>query len=309
MVEDQNNGQFGGQTGGSAAPPRRAGRRLLLALVLLLIIAGGLLAAAWQIPAAQRHMLALLGQRNEPVRQVMAPPAPAAAPSAPATSAPLAATQAQAAQTSLDTRLAIMEERLSRLDVQAEAASGNAARAEGLLVAFAARRALDRGAQLGFLEDQLRLRFADAQPNAVNTLVDAASKPVTLDTLYAQLDALAPKLTGEAPAEDNWGWLKQEVSALFIIRHQAAGSTRPADRLARAKLLLAAGKIGEAINEVERLPGASAANDWMASARRYDGVQRALDLIETTALLDTSRLKDSAGANVEQPSPFSGPAT
>ena len=73
--------------------------------------------------------------------------------------------------------------------------------------------------------------------------------------------------------------------------------------------MLAAGKIGEAINEVERLPGASAANDWMASARRYDGVQRALDLIETTALLDTSRLKDSAGAKVEQPSPFSGPAT
>jgi hypothetical protein len=38
-----------------------------------------------------------------------------------------------------------LEERLALLDLQSRAAVGNADRAEGLLVAFAARRALDRG--------------------------------------------------------------------------------------------------------------------------------------------------------------------
>lgn len=294
------------------APPRRAGRRLLIALVLLLLIAGGSLAAAWQFPAAKRHVLDLLGLHGEPARQVMAPASPVAPSSAPVASQQPA--QAQAAQppqasSTVDARLAIMEDRLARLDLQAEAASGNAARAEGLLIAFAARRALDRGAQLGFLEEQLRLRFADAQPNSVRTLIEASSAPVTLDSLYAQLDALGPALTGTAPAGDNWSWIKQEISNLFVIRHQSGSPTRPDDRLARAKLLLAAGKVEEAIGEVERLPGAAKAKDWSAAARRYDAVQRALDLVETTALLDTSRLKDSSGQKVEQPSPFAGPAT
>ena len=294
------------------AAPRRTGRRLLLALVLLLLVVGGILAAAWQVPAAQRQLLAWVGREPLPERLVQAPAAPSSpvpsadVPPAPAPGAPTLVQQLPAG--SLDARLALMEERLARLDIEADAASGNAARAEGLLIAFAARRALDRGAPLGFLEDQLRLRFADAQPNAVQTLMDASGKPVTLDSLYAQLDALAPKLTGAAPADDSWSWVKREVSNLFIIRHQSGSPIRPEDRLARAKLLLAAGKIGEAIGEVERLPGAVAAGEWIIAARRYDTVQRALDLIETTALLDSRRLKNAEGAKVEQPSPFEGPA-
>ena len=46
------------------------------------------------------------------------------------------------------------EQRLSRIDLQATAASGNAARAEGLLIAFAARRMIDKGEPLGFLEER-----------------------------------------------------------------------------------------------------------------------------------------------------------
>ena len=300
-----------GQTGVQLGAPRRSGRRLLIALLLLLLIVGGALAAAWQFPAAQRRMLALVGLEPKPVRLVQAPgqpqsPMPQLGTSAVSPIAPVPVPTLSPG--SLDARLALLEERLARLDVQADAASGNAARAEGLLIAFAARRALDRGAPLGFLEDQLRLRFADAQPNAVQTLVDAATKPVTLDSLYAQLDALAPKLTGSAPAGDSWAWIRQEVSNLFIIRHQSGAPIRPEDRLARAKLLLAAGKIGEAINELERLPGAGAAGEWTVSARRYDTVQRALDLVETTALLDSHRLKNAQGAPVDQPSPLSAPA-
>ncbi len=300
--------QISAQPGAQSAAPRRSGRRLLVALGLLLLILGGIVWAAWQFPSAQRQLRDLAGLSAEPTRQVLAPvaqPSAIAGPAAPSGAPPLVQ---QLPPGSLDARIALLEQRLARLDIEADAASGNAARAEGLLIAFAARRALDRGAPLGFLEDQLRLRFADAQPNAVQTLIDAAARPVTLDSLYAQLDGFAPKLTGSAPAADSWSWIQREFSNLFIIRHQSGAPIRPEDRLGRAKLLLAAGKTGEAIVEVERLPGAAAAKEWTAAARRYDTVQRALDLVETTALLDSHRLKDAQGANVEQPSPLAGPA-
>ena len=63
----------------------------------------------------------------------------------------------------LDVRVAELENRLSLINVQAQEASGNAGRAEGLLIAFAARRALDRASALGYLEGQLQLRFGAAQ--------------------------------------------------------------------------------------------------------------------------------------------------
>ena len=301
---------------GQLAPPRRTGRRLFVALLVLLLIAGGTLAAAWRYPAVQRELAALFGLGADPERLVQAtsPAAPQPAPSGPASghaqSAVLAAAPAtaQLPAGSMDARLALLEERLARLDLQARAASGNAARAEGLLIAYAARRTLDRGAPLGYLEDQLRLRFADAQPNAVQTLIAAANAPVTLDSLYAQLDALTPALTGAVPQSDSWTRIRNELAGLFIIRHQSAASNRPEERLARARLMLAAGKTGEAVSEVERLPGAREAQPWIAAARRYDAVQRALDLIETTAMLDPHRLKDGKGSAVDQPSPLAGPA-
>lgn len=302
-------------------PLRRTGRRLTLAVVLLLLIVSGLLAAAWRYPSVQRELAALIGLRTTPDRMVLA--LPGASPQAPPDSGstmstpgqpqfaappPAALAPAIPADTGgINARLALMEQRLARLDIEAEAASGNTARAEGLLVAYAARRTLDRGAPLGYLEDQLRLRFADAQPNAVQTLTDAASAPVTLDSLYAQLEALGPGLTGAAPQADSWNWFRSELAGLFVIRHQSAAASSPEERFARAKLMLAAGKTGEAVSEVESLPGARDAQSWIVSARRYDAVQRALDLIETTAMLDPYRLKDGHGSAVKQPSPLAGP--
>lgn len=297
-----------------AAPaPRRTGRRLLVALLLLLLILGGTVFAVWRIPALQDRIAGLVGLGAEPApapeRAVLAmptftPPPPLPVTGTVETPAPIVAALPA---TGVDVRLVELEQRLARLDIKAEAASGNAARAEGLLIAYAARRTLDRGAPLGYLEDQLRLRFADAQPNAVQTLIAAASSPVTLDTLYAQLQAIAPQLAGAPANEDNWARVKREFSGLFVIRQQSGASVSPEDRIAEAKLMLAAGKTGEAIAEIERLPGASAALPWIASARRYDAVRRALDLIETTAMLDPHRLKDSAGTKVEQPSPLAAP--
>ena len=91
-------------------------------------------------------------------------------------------------QGGLDTRLAAAEQRLARVDLQAQAAAGNTARAEGLLIAFATRRALEKGAELGYLADQLRLRFGDAMPNAVDTIIRTSRDPITLDQLIARLE-------------------------------------------------------------------------------------------------------------------------
>jgi len=295
-----------------AAPPRRWGRRLLWGLVLLLVISGGLLLAAWQVPVLQRRISDIIGLPPEqaalPARTVASTDTPASAPVfAGQTLQSPATASSEAAAAAMDERLAELEKRLTRIDMQSQAASGNAARAEGLLIAFAARRTLDRGAPLGYLEDQLRLRFADAQPNAVETLIAAAHSPVTLDTLYAQLDALGPRLAGVPAGEDSWGRVKRELAGLLVIRHQSGASVRAEDRVAQAKLLLTAGKTSEAVAEVERLPGVSAAQPWIAAARRYDAIQRALDLVETTAMPEPHRLNDGTGANVNQPSPLAPP--
>ena len=116
-----------------------------------------------------------------------------------------------------------------RLDLQAQAAAGNAARAEGLLISFATRRSIERGAELGYLADQLRLRFGDALPNAVRTLTDMSRNPVTLDQLLARLEGLEPKLRS-SPQEPSLHRLRRELSNLFVIRRQSAPSPEAADR-------------------------------------------------------------------------------
>lgn len=290
--------------------PPRTGRRIVIGLLMLMLIGAGL--AAWLVWRGSIDLAALTGERAAAPAAKLAGPAPAYVPpaqtaAAPAIAAPAVPPLATAQTGPVETRLALLEDRLARLDLRAEAASGNAARAEGLLIAFAARRTIDRGAPLGYLEDQLGLRFADAQPNAVKTIVDGAADPVTLDTLLTQLDTLGTALTNASGNEDAWSRVKHELSALFVIRREEVPSIGPQDRLSRAKLMLAAGKVTEAIAEIHHLPGAAGAQDWIARAQRYDSVQRALDLIETTAMLDPHRLQDSAGRKVDQPSPLAPP--
>lgn len=237
-----------------------------------------------------------------------------ATPPAPAT--PVAqpeAAQLASQQAALEARAAALAERLDSLDVMATMASGNAARAEALLVAFAARRALDRGAPLGLLEDQLRLRFGNSQPNAVATVIDAARRPVTLGQLVAGLDALSPDLSATPASLGAWDRIKQQVSGLFVIRRQSAPSPEPQAALRRARVLLEEGRSEEAMNEVRRLPGAEQARDWIAAVRRYDSARRALDVLETTALIDrqapaSARPDKPAAAPIPAPGPAASAA-
>lgn len=284
-------------------PPRRNGSARILLAVALLAFIGGLALAGWLVWNGGLERFVAPPKTAEaplPAADLPAPFRPAATPTLPA-AIPLDSTEA---------RVALLEQRLSRIDNRADAAAGNAARAEALLIAMATRRMIERGQPLGYLEGQLKLRFGDAQPHAVQTLVLTSQRPVTLEQLYARLDAAAPALTTARKGGDAWTIIQREVFDLFVIRSQsdASPALAPESRLERARLLLGSGRVDDAIAEIERLPGAAAANDWMAEARRYDAAQRALDLIETTAMLEPIRLGDGEGRRVVQPSPLAAPA-
>lgn len=206
-------------------------------------------------------------------------------------------------QGGIDQRVAAMEQRLARLDLQAQAAAGNASRAEGLLIAFAARRAIERGAPLGYLGDQLRLRFGDALPNAVDAVQAAGEDPVTIDQLLARLTGLAPVLTQQPAGEGVLPTIGRELSQLFVIRTEDTPSPRPQSRLQRARLFLETGRVEAAMAEVGNLPNAGEARAWLADADRYARAMRGLELLETTAILEPRRLRDGRGNTVEQPSP------
>ena len=220
----------------------------------------------------------------------------------PSETAAAAVARVQETQGGIDQRLAAAEQRIARLDLQAQAAGGNAARAEGLLIAFAARRSLERGTELGSLADQLRLRFGDAQPNAVQTVIDFASDPITRDVLLARLDGLQPSLQAGS-GRPTLGRLREEISNLFVIRRETTPSPQPERRFERARMFLETGRVDRAIAEVQMLPGSASAANWIANARRYQRAQQALDLIETAAVQEPRTLRNGAGQPVEQLSP------
>lgn len=229
-------------------------------------------------------------------------PSPSATMSEAAREAAQAVERVEEQQGGLDQRIAAAEQRIARLDLQAQAAAGNAARAEALLIAFSARRALGRGNELGFLADQLRLRFGDAMPNAVQTIVAFGRDPVTIDELIAQLDGMAPELA-TVDRRFSWDQFVDELSQLFVIRRETTPSPQPRRRLERARLFLQSGRVEAAVAEVRNLPGAGNAASWIRDAQRYAAAQNALDLIETAAVLEPRRLRDGSGNAIEQVSP------
>uniref|UniRef100_UPI0035CAFE19 hypothetical protein n=1 Tax=uncultured Sphingomonas sp. TaxID=158754 RepID=UPI0035CAFE19 len=185
----------------------------------------------------------------------------------------------------LDTKLAELESRSGAIDRDSQRAAGYATRGEGLMVAFAARRAIDRGLNLGFLEEQLRDRFGGPQPSAVATIVQAAREPVTLEDLRAGLDGVAPELMTGAASIGWWQSLRSELGHLVVLRKAGTPSPLPVDRVARARRLLEAGQVEAALAEVSRTPGAAQAVRWTSAARRYIDARHALDVIETAAIL------------------------
>lgn len=181
-------------------------------------------------------------------------------------------------------RLTALQQRLAELNQQAITASDQATRAEALLVAFATRRAVERGQPLGYLETALRVRFGASQPTAVDEIVAATQKPVTIGGLTEEFATLEPRLVNGPANEGTWDWLSRQFGSMFVIRHDDTPSPAPESRLARARAALAGQRVDLAIAEVERMPGKDAATDWLAHARDWENTQRALDQIESAAL-------------------------
>jgi uroporphyrinogen-III synthase len=203
---------------------------------------------------------------------------------APAAAAALDPAMLATREAALAGQLAALEARTAAVSTDAAAASGQATRAEALLIAFAARRAIDRGLPLGYLEEQLRLRFATTQPRAAFAVIQAARQPVTIEDLRSGLDTIAPDIT--TARGDSWAnTLRREIDTLIVLRRSETPPTMPTDRLARARRYLEGGQIEAARAEVARLPGARDAGNWLAAAARYVTARRALDTIENAAIL------------------------
>ena len=252
------------------------GARLLIALVLII---AGAAAATWGLahyqPAA-RFLGILPAQRfvAPPPTSAVASPRPQAPPPAPA-----AQSQAEAQQ------IADLQQRVARVESATEHAEGSAGRADALVVAFAARRAIDRGVALGYLENLLVDRFGAQHQAAVATVVTASRQPVRLDDLISEYDSLGPDLRRGGPQESWWSGVKRELGSLVEIHSANSAASDPDAHYQHARQVRAAGNVDQALAETMRLPGAARAADWIAKARRYIAAHRALDEIESAALL------------------------
>lgn len=195
-------------------------------------------------------------------------------------------------------RLAAAEQRLRELAIQTQRASENAAQLESLLIAFAVRRLIERGDELGLLADQLRLRFGDDRPNAVSTVINFSRRdtPLRIDLLLARLEGLAPELT-QSESGFSWGRFTSELSSLFVVRRQSTPSPQSDQRITRARRALEQGRIENAIQEIKGLPGAPAAQEWIADAEEYARVMDALDNIELAAVLAQRGSQEAAEDN------------
>ena len=245
-------------------------------MLLLLLLGAGL--ATWGLSRwdeGARFFGVAPRQPLEIVRRPAPPVPPSAAPATPAQS--LGAIDAS--------RLVAMETRLASLERTTQAAAGSAGRADAMLVAFATRRAIDRGVALGYLEPLLVQRFGAQHQGAVARIITASREPVRLDGLITEYQALGPALRGGAPDEGWWDGFRREMGSIISIHRADMPSPQPQARFDRALTRLEAGEVDSALAETMRLPGAANAGPWIARARRYIASHRALDEIESSALL------------------------
>lgn len=251
------------------------GARLLVALVLMLV---GAAAAVWGLghyrPAARLLGIAPVSPpvALTPKPVVLNPPAPAPEQQPPS-----------------DERVGALEQRLSQVENATERAEGSAGRADALVVAFAARRAIDRGIALGYLENLLGSRFGPQHQAAVATIITASRQPVRLNDLIDEYEDLGPDLRRGGPQDSWWTNFKRQMGSLVEVHRADKPPANLNARYARALQRLQTGDVDQALAETMRLPGAAAAGAWTAKARRYIAAHRALDEIESAALMPAAR--------------------
>ena len=248
------------------------GTRLLIGLVLIL---AGAAAATWGLahyqPAARFLGVAAPPELITPkpvALTTMAPAQPAPAPQPPA-----------------NAQVAALEARLARVENATQRAEGFAGRADALVVAFAARRAIDRGVALGYLEPLLVDRFGAQNQQAVSTVITASRQPVRLNDLIGEYETLGPDLRRGGPQDSWWTNFRRELGTLIEVHPAKRPAVNPDARYQRAQQRLVTGDVDQALAETMRLPGAANVQPWIAKARRYVAAHRALDQLESAALL------------------------
>jgi len=245
--------------------------RLLIGFALIIV---GAAAATWMLARYDRAAH-LLGVAPAPPPMIRSPQRLAAPLEGPSNESEIA----------VAARMAGLEARVARVETAARRAEGSAGRTDALVVAFAARRAIDRGVPLGYLETLLVDRFGNRHPRAVATIVTASRSPVRLDDLVAEYDTLGPQLRSGGPQDSIWSNFQRELGSLVNVRRADVPSAKPDARYRRAVGRLESGDVDTALAETMRLPGASRAGAWVSKARRYVAAHRALDEIESSALL------------------------
>ena len=253
------------------------GARLLVALALVLV---GAAAAVWALghyqPAAR-----FLGIAPAEPAKILLTPKPNFTSQPPVVSAQ---PQPQVDKARIDT----LENRVSKVENATERAEGSAGRADALVVAFAARRAIDRGVALGYLENLLLARFGAQHQAAVSTIITASHDPVRLNDLIDEYQTLGPDLRRGGPQDSWWTNLRRELGSLVEVHRSTRPAVNAEARYNRAMQRLSSGDVDQALAETMRLPGAGRAGEWVNKARRYTAVHRALDEIESAALLTVS---------------------
>ena len=255
--------------------------RLLVALLLILV---GAAATVWAL-AHYQQAARLLGvlpvtapqaeQHPVPVQPVLAQqPAPT-----------LAQSSQGASNSTLEAQILNLQSQLQQVQSQSQRAQGSAGRADALLIAFAARRAIERGVALGYLEPLLVQRFGADHAQAVATVVTASRSPVRLTNLIAEYQNLRPVLTGPPSDQGWWSGFKRSFGSLVSVHRADQPSTQPQARYQMALTDLTAGEVDAGLAETMWLPGAPKAADWINQARQYVAAHRALDEIETAALV------------------------
>lgn len=223
--------------------------------------------------------------------------------------APPSPTGAFAAQTDLEAlvaRVASLESRLAALDptgaggqviagLQADIAALKATlevmRATAAAqptgpssaAAFAGLALADAAARPGpFPAEWEQARMAAPDDPAVAALADFAKRgaptPAQLaERFVAVRSQIAAATAAEAQADGFMGWIQRLFARLFTVRSTAgAAGNGPEALAARAQAKLAQGDLSGAVGDVEALtgPAASAAADWLSSARDRLAIDR-----------------------------------
>jgi len=247
--------------------------RLLIGLVLIIL---GAAAATWGLAhyqqAARFVGVVPANGTAQPTNLVSKGPAP---------QPPLPVQQPELAQQ----KIAVLEQRVAQLESATQHIEGSAGRSDALVIAFAARRAIERGQALGYLEPLLIDRFANQHQRAVATVITAAHQPVPLEDLINGYERLGPELRRGGPEDSWWSNLRRELGSVIEVHRADRPAASLDSRFERARRQLAAGDVDNALAETMRMPGAQQAQSWIGQARRYIATQRALDELESAALL------------------------